>query len=524
MSALAREAAAAGTRAGVWLRKVLAAGAQLRLDSREVEPGDAFIALVGAHVDGRDYIAQAIERGAAAVVFEAEPAPGGAGGAGAAAAVSAQQIAVPNVGIVGLRQVAGHIAAEFYGHPGRRVRVIAVTGTNGKTSCAHWIAHGLAKPGGPGAGVIGTLGSGIINAGEGAELESFGLTTPDAIALQRMLLRFAEAGVPSVAMEASSIGLEQGRLAAVPVEVALFTNLTRDHLDYHGDMPSYQAAKQILFATPGLRAAVVNGDDPAAGAMLAAAPRDALRIAYGLAPAAEIGGHAVQRLGLARIRDAAGATEVVVRGDFGSATIRLALLGRFNVVNALGVAAAWIGLGMPFDDAMDRLENLRPVPGRMERLELADAPMVVIDYAHTPDALSNVLEALRPVASARGGRLWCVFGAGGDRDPGKRPLMGFAAEQGADRLVITSDNPRNEEPFRIVSDIRAGLSREPLLTELDRGAAIGAALDAAAAADVVLIAGKGHENYQEIGGERLAFDDLEVARAHLLARQGAAHV
>ncbi len=524
MSAPVKDIAAAGLRAGVWLRKVLAPGARLRLDSREVEPGDAFIALVGAHSDGRSFIAQAIERGAAAIVFEAEPAAGDSLASGAAANVSAAQIPVPNVGIVDLRHAAGHIAAEFLGHPGKRLRIVAVTGTNGKTSCAHWIAHGLAQPGGSGAGVIGTLGSGIIANGEGAQLEDFRLTTPDTIALQRMLLRFAEAKVPTVTMEASSIGLEQGRLAAVPVEVALFTNLTRDHLDYHGDMPAYQAAKRILFATPGLRVAIVNGDDPAAAAMLEAAPREALRIAYGLSPPAEIGGYAVQRLAVARIRDAAGATEVAVRGEFGAADIRMELLGRFNVVNALGVAAAWIGLGMPFADAMQRLESLRPVPGRMQRLELPDAPMVVVDYAHTPDALANVLDALRPVASARGGRLWCVFGAGGDRDPGKRPLMGFAAEQVADRLVITSDNPRSEEQFRIVSDIRAGLSHEPALTELDRGTAIRSALDAAAPADLVLIAGKGHENYQEIGGERLPFDDLEVAREHLLSRLGAEHV
>ena len=521
MSAAAKDIAAAGVRAGVWLRKVLAPGAQLRLDSREVEAGDAFIAVAGTHADGRDYIAQAIERGAAAIVFDAEPL---ADGARAAATVTAAQIPVPNVGIVGLRQAIGHVGAEFYGHPGKRLRVVAVTGTNGKTSCAHWIAHGLAEPGGRGAGLIGTLGSGILAAGDGAELESFGLTTPDAISLQRMLLRFAQAKVATVTMEASSIGLEQGRLSGVPVEVALFTNLTRDHLDYHGDMASYLAAKRILFATPGLRVAIVTGEDPAAAAMLEAAPRDALRIAYGLSPAAEIGGYPVRRLAVARIRDASGATEVAVRGEFGAADIRLELLGRFNVVNALGVAAAWIGLGMPFAEAMQRLESLRPVPGRMQRLELPDAPMAVIDYAHTPDALTNVLEALRPVASARGGRLWCVFGAGGDRDPGKRPLMGFAAEQVADRLVITTDNPRSEEPFRIVSDIRAGLSREPVMTELDRGAAIRGALDAASPADVVLIAGKGHENYQEIGGERLPFDDFEVARGHLLARLGAAHV
>jgi len=511
VSTLSLESRNAAQRTGVWLRSVLASGAHLRMDSREVETGDAFIAVLGDREDGRHYIVDAIARGAAAVVFEAQPtdAP-----ATSPTNTTMAAIPVPNVGVAGLRRVVGHLGAEFYGNPGARLRVVAVTGTNGKTSCAHWIARGLAEPGQP-TGVIGTLGSGIVVDPAAEGCAPFGLTTPDAISLQRMLLRFVDAGVRVVAMEASSIGLHQGRLAGVPIEAALFTNLTRDHLDYHGDMDSYAAAKRILFETPDLRAAIVNGDDLAAALMLEAAPREALRIAYGISPPAEIGRHTLPRLAIGRVREGAGITEVAVRGELGSADVPLALLGRFNVVNALGVAATWIALGMSFAEAMQRLERLRPVPGRMHRVELPGAPMAVIDYAHTPDALANVLGALRPVAAARGGRLWCVFGAGGDRDAGKRPLMGFTAEQIADRVVLTSDNPRSEEPFRIIADIRSGLSREPALTELDRATAIRGALESASPADVVLIAGKGHETYQEVGNERIPFDDVEVARAQL---------
>jgi UDP-N-acetylmuramoyl-L-alanyl-D-glutamate--2,6-diaminopimelate ligase len=489
---------------GRWLRARLPEGARLLADSRQVRPGDAFFAYPGLQADGRQFIPQALAQGAGAIVHEADPD------------LSDELPAhVDHLGVTGLRDLAGPIAAEFHGRVARKLRVVAVTGTNGKTSVSHWVARGLSHAGIP-AAIVGTLGGGLVQDSASPRFESTGLTTPDALGLQRMLAGFVARGARSAAMEASSIGLDQGRLNGTAIEVAAFTNLTRDHLDYHRSMEEYAAAKARLFAWPGLRAAVVNGDDPACVPMLAAiagSPGRApvLRIAYGFSPGQH--GARVDRMLLADrvIEDAQGIT-LSLAGDYGRADLRLHLLGRFNVSNARAVASCWLALGLPLETVVDLLEQLEPVAGRMQRIESPGAPMVVVDYAHSPDALANTLEALRPVALARGGALWCVFGAGGDRDPGKRPMMGYIAQRGADRVVVTSDNPRSEAPFRIVSDIRAGLSREPFATELDRERAIDLAIAQADAADVVLIAGKGHEDYQEIQGTRHPFSDVQVAR------------
>jgi len=488
---------------GNWLHEVLAPGAALVADSRAVRPGDAFVAWPGASHDGRDYIGQAIARGAAAVLYEAD------------SAVSTGSVA--SRAVSGLKALAGPIAAEYYGCPSERLEIVAVTGTNGKTSCTQWIARGLAQAGRR-AAVIGTLGSGIVPATDApVALDAFGLTTPDAVALQRMLAAFADAGVEVVAMEASSIGLDQHRLDGTRIGIAVFTNLSRDHLDYHGTEEAYLEAKRRLFASPDLRVAIVNGDDPVAATILDALPETVQTVSFGQLPG-EHGWRARRKLSAFEIVEERDGTRVSVGGDWGRAQVRLRLIGQFNVVNAMAVAAVWLGLGMPFDEAMQRLEALRPLPGRMEQIDVDDGPLVVVDYAHSPDALLNVLQALRPISDVRGGALWCVFGAGGDRDAGKRPIMGMVAERFADRVVVTSDNPRSETPFRIVSDIRAGFTREPWLTELDREQAIHRALDAASADDVVLIAGKGHEAWQEIAGQRLPFSDVEVAR-RLLARR-----
>ncbi|MFT4100871.1 MAG: UDP-N-acetylmuramoyl-L-alanyl-D-glutamate--2,6-diaminopimelate ligase [Burkholderiaceae bacterium] len=507
-----------------WLARQLPVGARLSGDSRKLAAGDGFVAYPGGTTDGRAFIDDAIARGAAAILWD------DAGHAWRHGAAVAQR------GVPDLRALAGPIAAAYHGHPSERLELIAVTGTNGKTSCTQWIAQGLEARGRRSA-IIGTLGSGRVG-----HLDPFGLTTPDAISLQGMLARFVAEGVQSVAMEASSIGLDQGRLAGTSVAVAVFTNLTHDHLDYHGSMARYAAAKARLFTQPGLRAAVVNGDDPAAALMIAAidgphAPARAegeapTRIGYRI-DADRAGGDrraaapAVDAWLLAeRIETRPDGMTVVVGGDFGRASVPLRVLGRYNVSNMLAVAGAWIGLGMPFDEAMSRLGSLEPVRGRLEVVRLADAdvvagtggraPLAVVDYAHTPDALVNVLGTLREVARARGGRLWCVLGAGGDRDPSKRPLMGAAAERLADHVVVTSDNPRGEPPLRILADIRAGLTREPAMTEVDRGVAIARAVAGAEAADVVLIAGKGHEDYQEIEGRRLPFSDVDEARIALI--------
>jgi UDP-N-acetylmuramyl-tripeptide synthetase len=493
-----------------WLHSVLPGLATLRSDSRAVRPGDVFVAFPGQTTDGRRYVADALASGAAAVLFE-EAGDG----------TAPDTDGVPARAVAGLQRLAGPIASEFLGRPSERLRVVAVTGTNGKTSTTQWVARGLARLGGSTA-VVGTLGCGAVG-----RLVDTGMTTPDAVGLQSMLAGFVAEGVGTVAIEASSIGIDQGRLNGTYVEVAAFTNLTRDHLDYHGTMQAYAAAKSRLFGWPGVRVAVVNGDDPYSVQMLgalAAAPRDGgeppYRIVYGMAPW-QYGARGDAALLAERVLEDGTGISMTLGGDFGRADLRLHLLGRFNASNALAVAGCWLALGVEFDDVVRGLQLLEPVPGRLQAIESDAGPLVVVDYAHSPDALASVLATLRPIAEARGGRLWCVFGAGGDRDAGKRPMMGLVAERGADLLVVTSDNPRGESPFRIVSDIRAGLTREPVLTELDRAAAIGEAVRQADSADVVLVAGKGHEAYQEIAGVRHPFSDVDVARRALAARSEA---
>ncbi len=514
-----------------WLRGVLPAGGALVADSRRVAPGDAFFAYPGERADGRGHLAQAIERGAAALVVEADgPAP-------------AADARVPQRRVAGLKRLAGPIADAFHGEPSARLDVVAVTGTNGKTSCTQWIAQGL-HASGRRAGVVGTLGAGpLADAGPGAApagdgaraaLADTGLTTPDALSLQALFARFAADGVGSVAIEASSIGLHQHRLDGTRIAVAAFTNLTRDHLDYHGTMQAYADAKARLFAWPGLRAAVVNLDDPWHAAMLAqvapGVPRIGYRIEAGGPVQADAGGSPAchlaagevdRRLVAASIEPAARGMRIGLDGDWGRATLESPLLGRFNVSNLLAVAGCWLALGLPFDAVVARIAALRPVPGRLQAVEAgaAPAPLAVVDYAHTPDALANALDALRPVARARGGLLWCVFGAGGDRDPGKRPLMGAVAQRFADRVVLTSDNPRGEPPQSILDAIEAGLDGAPALREADRARAIATTLAAAGDADVVLIAGKGHEPYQEIAGTRHPFLDAEHAERALARRR-----
>ncbi len=502
MSPVAATLARDPVEAGRWLRGQLGADADLSADSRSIGPGDGFLAMPGERHDGRDYIAQARARGAAAIAYD----PVGA---------AQPSIDVPAIAVPALRRDAGLVAAEYYRQPSSRLRVVAITGTNGKTSCSQWVAQGWARTGGR-AGVIGTLGPAVF--GDAAEFTAPGLTTPDAVSMQRLLAAFARGAVDVVAIEASSIGIEQRRLAGTGIEVAVYTNLTRDHLDYHGDMAAYVAAKRRLFADCEARAAVVNGNDAHGATMLDAFARPADAIVYGEAPLAVPTG--ARRLEAIEVVEHGESLELVIDGDWGRFDVRLGLLGRFNAANALAVAGAWLALGLEVDSVVAGLAGLVPVAGRMQTLRVADAPLVVIDYAHTPDAIAQALGALRPVASARGGALACVFGAGGDRDPGKRPLMGSAAEAGADRVVITSDNPRSEAPQAIADAIRAGMASAPWLLELDRATAIRLAIAAADPADVVLVAGKGHEQWQEIDGRRQHFSDAEVAAAALHERGG----
>jgi UDP-N-acetylmuramoyl-L-alanyl-D-glutamate--2,6-diaminopimelate ligase len=458
--------------------------ATLAADSRRCAPGVAFFAYPGERADGRAHIADAIGRGASAVLWEQQGFTWREGGR------------VPHAPVSGLRQQAGALAHEFYARPSHALWTCGITGTNGKTSCSHWLAALLGERG-VRTGIIGTLGSGFRGA-----LDAVANTTPDALEVHRLLAAMRKDGAGAAAMEVSSHGLAQGRVNGVRFACALFTNLSHDHLDYHRSMEEYAAAKMRLFETPGLGAAVVNTDDPVGKEIAAKAAGRGLRtIAYGFAAPAR-GEH----LRAAAIR---GAT-VAIDSSWGRAEVEIGALGRFNVANALGVLGCLIAKGMDFREGAQLLARLPAVPGRMERI--GDAPLVVVDYAHTPDALEKVLGALRPVAEQRGGKLAAVFGAGGDRDASKRPVMGAVAAKLADRVLVTSDNPRGEDPLEIIRQIGVGPG------EPDRARAIRQAIAESDARDVVLIAGKGHEDYQEIAGKRLPFSDAAVARAALAER------
>lgn len=490
-----------------WLRRVLGPGARLSSDSRRIAAGDGFLAWPGARHDARAHLDDALAAGAAAVLWEPEGFDW-----------PQRHAQVAHRPLAGLQRWSGPVAARFFGEPSRRLAVVAVTGTNGKTSCTQWIAQGSAEDG-VAAAVVGTLGSGVVRADAALALAGFGLTTPDAVALQAMLAAFAADGASLVALEASSIGLEQGRLDGCEIAVAAFTQLTRDHLDFHGTMQAYAAAKARLFGWPGLRVAVVHGDDPWAPTMHAAVRAGTRRVVTGFEGGAHAALAAEARVVCTAVRDVEDGVAVSLEFRDGERVERidalLPVLGRFNVANALTVAGCWWALGVEPARCARRLSRLRPVPGRLQWLRVPGRPQVVVDYAHTPDAIGGVLQALRPRVAARGGRLWCVFGAGGDRDRGKRPAMAQAAEAHADRIVLTSDNPRSEDPQAILADLRAGLARPPFLIEPDRAAAIAAAIAAADPRDTVVLAGKGHEDTQEIAGARLPFSDSAVAQAAL---------
>jgi UDP-N-acetylmuramoyl-L-alanyl-D-glutamate--2,6-diaminopimelate ligase len=454
-------------------RNLAAQGAvieKLSSDSRRCAPGVAFFAWRGETADGRAHIADAIKRGASAVLWEAEGFSW------------KSEWRVPNKAIPHLREEAGKLAHEFYGRPSEGLWMCGVTGTNGKTSCSQWIAAVRGK-----AGVIGTLGAGFPG-----KLDPLANTTPDVLEIHALLKKFEDQGAESAVMEVSSHALSQGRVNGIEFDCALFTNLSHDHLDYHGTMEAYGEAKARLFETPGLETAVINLDD-AFGRKLA--QRTSARVI----------GYGFEEKPSVRV------DEYLAPGmlpDTGQ-------LGRFNVANALGVLGCLMASGLPLEKAKGLLTNLPAVPGRMQKV--GDAPLVVVDYAHTPDALEKVLTALQAIARERGGKLVAVFGAGGDRDAAKRPVMGKVASRLADRVLVTSDNPRSEDPEKIIAQIKENLSLE---SEVDREKAIQQAIFKANLQDVVLIAGKGHEDYQEIRGKRTPFSDAAVARQALAARGG----
>ena len=461
---------------------------RLTADSRKVAPGVAFAAYPGERQDGRAFIPQAIERGGDAVLWERENFRW------------RPDWRIANVAVDHLRDHVGEIASAIYGHPSEQLWMLGVTGTNGKTSVSHWLAQCLSAHSRQTA-VLGTLGNGFLDA-----LEAAVNTTPDAIELQERLAAYRDRGAASVAMEVSSHGLAQGRVNGVQFDVALFTNLSRDHLDYHGDMESYGAAKAKLFAMPGLRYSVINLDDT-----------------FGLALAQRVDGKKVPVIGYAMapshganvptllghdLRFSNNGLAFEVRSPWGDGTVEAPVFGRFNAYNVLAVLGGLIASDVDFNHALNLIAQIKPVPGRMQRLGGGNLPLVLIDYAHAPDALEKTLTAARELVTQ--GNFICVFGCGGNRDKGKRPLMGEIAERLADQLILTSDNPRDEDPQTILAEIRAGMHRDCQIIP-DRALAIVQAVTQAKAGDVILVAGKGHENYQEIRSVRTPFSDLDVA-------------
>ena len=461
----------------------------LALDSRRVRRGDAFFALRGTQGHGIEFAASAVQRGAQVVLAEAP-------------AVEVAPLNVPLLWIDGLHDQVSEIAARFYDRPAEAMRVIGITGTNGKTSCVQLLAQALTLLGHRTA-TIGTLGAGVHG-----QLREGERTTPDAISVQGLLADFREAGVSHVAMEVSSHALEQGRAAAVDFEVAAFTNLTRDHLDYHGSMEAYGAAKAKLFAWSGLQSAVINIDDAFGRELAAQLPADVKPLRVSMT------GEADAEIAASAITTSAEGLAFHLRTPWGTRALNSQLLGRFNVANLLTVVACLGALGEPLERIVAAVEKLQPVNGRMSRLGgLHGLPLVVVDYAHTPDALEQALTAVRAHCA---GRLICVFGCGGERDAGKRPLMGAIAARLADIAIVTDDNPRGEDGDAIVAQIVAGMaSARSMTVERDRASAISHALRLVQSGDVVLIAGKGHETYQEGATGKRPFDDLAVAHAAL---------
>ncbi len=481
-----------------WLRSRVQG--DLQTDSRKVKAGDAFVAWPGAATDGRAYVGKALEQGAAAVLVEADGLQ--------AFDLSGDRIA----SLKGLKAATGLIADQWFAHPSGELDVLAVTGTNGKTTTAWWLAHALSKVTlntRTGCALVGTLGVGVPPA-----LESTGMTTPDPVLLQRAFRSYADQGLAACAIEASSIGIVEHRLDGSKIRVALFTNFTQDHLDYHGSMDAYWQAKAQLFDWPGLPTAVVNIDD-AHGARLWARLQGRAMDVWSVS----IQGPARLQAKDIGLGDEGLSFTVLEAGH--SLRMNTRLVGQYNVSNLLGVLAALRSLGLTLDEAVAACAHLDPVPGRMQQIAQADMPLVAVDYAHTPDALEKALRALQPAAKQRGGKLWCVFGCGGDRDNTKRPLMGQAAQANADCVLVTSDNPRSEVPEAIIDQILAGMRQgDDLHVQADRAAAIVEAITRADARDVVLIAGKGHEDYQETKGVRHPFSDMEEAQKALAVREG----
>jgi UDP-N-acetylmuramoyl-L-alanyl-D-glutamate--2,6-diaminopimelate ligase len=473
----------------------------LAMDSREVESGGLWLALQGARTHALEHLQEARDRGAAAVL--AEPA-----GQWDRERIAHLNAAMPVVAVPGLRRQAGDIASRFFGQAAMAMRIAGITGTNGKTSVAHFLAQALSTrvP----TAVLGTVGNGFPD-----RLEPSTHTTPDAVQLHARLSDVFRQGARAVAMEVSSHALDQSRVGGVPFHTAVFTNLSRDHQDYHGSMQAYADAKAKLFAVAGLCMAVINVDDPVGSNLAAKVRPRTFTVAVGSSP--QVVRQGDRFLLIEEVVTRPDGLGIRLQSSWGNAEIQSRLLGRFNAANLALTIAVLLAWDMPLSDAVHAVQQVQAVEGRMMTFIARGAPRVVVDYAHTPDALEQVLTGLREHVT---GRLICVFGCGGDRDRGKRPQMGEVVSRLADRTVITDDNPRSEVPQQIVNDILSGINdRAGVVVEHDRATAIATSITAASADDLVLIAGKGHENYQEVAGRRLAFSDIEQVRQVLRGGQ-----
>ena len=483
--------------------------------SREARRGMGFLAYRGAARDGRDFIAEAIARGVSAVIYDPEHFAWNS------------DWKVPCLAVPNLKTHASQIAGNIYGHPSEALWMTGVTGTNGKTSVAQWIALGLERAGRKSA-VLGTIGNGLVGNDSG-HLEPSDTTTPDAVALQRRLRDYVKLGAVACAMEVSSHGLNQGRVADIKYDVAVYTNLTRDHLDYHGTMDAYGEAKAKLFTMPGLKHAVINADDAFGQELIrrltVGGHRELNVIRTSTRQSGPNGGNGdggrSADLVAEQLSVSAAGLAFEIGGKFGRASVESDILGAFNVSNLLLVIATLIVSGVSLEEAAAIACELPPVPGRMQTVRSSNRskPLVVVDYAHTPDALEKALSTIAAIVPENG-RLISVFGCGGDRDRGKRPQMGGISGRYADLSIVTSDNPRTENPQRIIEDIVAGMKGAKFKSILDRQQAIFEALNEARTGDIVVIAGKGHEDYQVIGESRHHFSDVEVAHEALAAWHG----
>lgn len=456
----------------------------LTLDSRLVQPGELFLACQGTQLDGRKFINDAIQKGAKAIVAESAD----------------DQLyfhdTIPVIPIHNLKHQLSEIAARFYGYPAKSLNIIGITGTNGKTSCSHFIAQALQHLQIP-CGVIGTLGSGLYG-----ELKAGNLTTPDAVTLQKTFAEFLNKGIKHVAMEVSSHSIDQGRVNHVPFVAAIFTNLTRDHLDYHGTMEAYGAAKRKLFDNPFVKYSVINNDDAFGQQMLGLLSKT---FSYGIKNPGDV---SAKQIAL----DLSG-MHAEVTSPWGAGRLDVDLMGQFNLHNILAVLATLCLLEIPFAEVLQSLSVLSPVPGRMQTVGGKEKPLVVVDYSHTPDSLEKALLALRPHCQ---GKLYCVFGCGGDRDRGKRPIMAKIAEQHADFVIVTDDNPRTEDPGQIAAEIMQGFNLpNKVILQHDRSKAIRDVIQYAKVGDCILIAGKGAETYQQIGDQKIPFSDIEKVKESL---------